>query len=98
MTDKQIINFIVKEELNRETFNKIKNRLPKKIQKDNSKVLEQLKREINMSESLFRQYIEKIKTTQPMPHTQLLNFIMNELVEQGLKWDGERDFSYTCPK
>ena len=91
MTDKQIINFIVKEELNRETFNKIKNRLPKKIQKDNSKVLEQLKREINISESLFRQYIEKIKATQPMPHTELLNFIMNELVEQGLKWDGERE-------
>ena len=87
MTDKQIINYIIEENFN----GQIKKNVPKDIKKNSVKFLNYIKEKANISDEEFQRYIYVIETTKPMPHTQLLLFIIEELEREGLRWNGRKE-------
>ncbi len=91
MTRKQIIKHILREESTPEVINNIKsNRLVYGLKSD-EKFLIYLKKELNISSFEYKNILYKIESTEPMPNTQLLNFIINQLEEKGVKWNGQKE-------
>jgi len=91
MTHKQIIKYIIREESIPEITESLKqNRLNLGLKND-EKFLIYLRKVLNISSLEYESILNKIESTQPMPHTQLLNFIITQLEEQGFKWNGQEE-------
>ncbi|CAA6823984.1 MAG: Unknown protein [uncultured Sulfurovum sp.] len=91
MTSKQIIKYIFKELCTDESANQIQKSLSNSIKKEDTKYLAYLKEALNISAEEYAQLCHRIESTQAMPHTQLLNFLIHQLEEEGFKWNGQKE-------
>jgi hypothetical protein len=98
MTNKQIANYIAKKYFTSGEYKLFKRNHNLKIEKDALKIISLLKDEFSLSQSDMEDYYDEIKRTQPMPKTQLLLLITEELAKEGLEWQSREElFEILCP-
>nr|AAQ75162.1 hypothetical protein [Alvinella pompejana epibiont 7G3] len=95
MTNKQIANFIAGKYFEREEYKKFKIENNLKIDRDASKIISILKKKFNLSQQVMDSYLEEIERTKPMPKTQLLVFMIDELAKYGLEWKTREELFIT---
>ncbi|CAA6814327.1 MAG: Unknown protein [uncultured Sulfurovum sp.] len=91
MIAKQVIKYILKELCSDESANQLQKSLSNSIKKEDEKYLAYLKEALNISSDEYSELCYRIENTQAMPHTQLLNFIIHQLEEEGFKWNGQKE-------
>jgi len=98
MTAKQVANFIAKKYFTSTQYKEFKFNNSLEMENDASEIISLLKEEFTISEQEMDNYLDEIRTTRPMPKTELLMFLTEELAKQGLEWGTREElFKILCP-